>query len=521
LKAWSVNPKTSEAGRAVRPGIRAVLLFLLLPGIIFLLAIDSWSDYKTLTDITNEAYDSVLLEPARILESSIEFDDSNQLRVLTPLYAQVMLESRTGLRKYYCVKEIPSLQPDSAPAGPSGPSNVLIGMPDLPHPDPWPHTDGTPVFFDAEYRGDPIRAVGIRRDIYHRGVHRQVLILVAESIGKRQATERDALREEFLRDARMLVLVFLLIWGGVAWAVKPLRKLRSDIQARSPDDLTALDVQRVPSEVVPLVDAVNYHVARHRKVLDEQAQFLADASHQLRTPLAIMLTQAQYALREQDEALRREALTAIVVQLRRARRLTEQLLALAHASQGGDLSHQPFDLNALAREVVVQYLPLAREKQQDLGWVGAEADTDGHRHPGVVTVRGSEAELHEAVSNLVHNAINYCPSEAQITVSVVLLADTAEVRITDNGPGLDPNLRAAVFDRFDRGGIAREQDQAGGSGLGLAIARAYAQRSRGDIELRDGELNSASGKGLCAVLWVPFIRDNPSIQVLDIIQKGI
>ena len=105
----------------------------------------------------------------------------------------------------------------------------------------------------------------------------------------------------------MLALVALLVWWGVSWALKPLRRLRADIRGRRPDDLTPLDAARVPSEVAPLVDAVNHHIARYRRVLDEQSQFLADASHQLRTPLAIMLTQAQYALRERDPRARRKA----------------------------------------------------------------------------------------------------------------------------------------------------------------------------------------------------------------------
>jgi two-component system sensor histidine kinase TctE len=507
-----VNPRTPESRLTIRPGIRSLLLFLLLPGIILLLVIDSWNDYQTLTEITNEAYDTALLEPARILESSVEINEEGELRVSTPLYAQVMLESNAGVRKYYRVEEI--LLPALADVDPGpGGRRAIMGMADLPHPLPWPVANGAPLFFDAEYRKDPIRAVAILRDIYQHGAHHQVLVMVAESIAKREATESAAREQEFWRDARMLLLVFFLIWWGVAWAVKPLVKLRNEIRARSPDDLTPLSADRVPGEVVPLVEAVNHHIARQRKVLDEQAQFLADASHQLRTPLAIMLTQAQYTLREQDEGRRQEGLRGIVVQLRRTRRLTEQLLALAHASQGEDMPSERFDLNSLARDVVLQYLPLAHEKRQDLGWVGAEEAVDSRGY--VVPVQGSEVELHETVSNLVHNAINYAPPNARITVSVARLGARAEVQVVDNGPGVAADLRGRAFERFDRARPADAPAHTGGSGLGLAIARAYARRNGGDVELRDGEANSEGGKGLCAVLWVPFIRDNPSIQVPD------
>ena len=226
----------------------------------------------------------------------------------------------------------------------------------------------------------------------------------------------------------------------------------------------------MPSEVAPLVDAVNHHIARYRRVLDEQSQFLADASHQLRTPLAIMLTQAQYALRERDPARAQEGLRAIVGQLGRTRRLTEQLLSLAHANQAESLPRQLLDMNDVSREVVLKYLPLAHEKQQDLGWSCAEAED------GVDTslpVSGSEAELHEALSNLVHNAIHYAPAGARITVSVGRADGRVEVAVSDNGPGLDPELRARAFARFERVGTDRPEAASSGSGL--------AWRSRGPM----------------------------------------
>jgi signal transduction histidine kinase len=328
-----------------RVGIRALLIILLLPGVVALLVIDSLNDYRTLSEITNEAYDSALVEPARVLESSLEFTPDGALQVATPLYAQVMLESRAGLRKYFRIEQIDPPLPDDSPV-PAEQGKTLLGMPDLPRPPTWPRSNGLPVFYDGVYRNDPVRVVSLVRDLYYQGAHRQVLVLVAESTGKRIEAENNARRQEILRDARMLALVVLLVWWGVSWALKPLRRLRADIRNRRPDDLTPLDASRVPSEVAPLVDAVNHHIARYRRVLEEQSHFLADASHQLRTPLAIMLTQAQYALRERDPARAQEGLRAIVDQLGRTRRLTEQLLSLAHANQADPLPRQLLDMNA-------------------------------------------------------------------------------------------------------------------------------------------------------------------------------
>nr|WP_026639282.1 sensor histidine kinase [Bordetella petrii] len=482
-------------------GIRTLLITLLLPGVILLLVIDSWNDYRTLATITNEAYDSALLEPARVLESSIEFTGEGGLMVAAPVYAQVILESTAGLRKYFSIEEIDPPTPEGwrqvPPAG-----RLVTGMPELPRPPQWPSERGEPVFFNSVYRNDPVRVVALVRDLYYRGGHRQVLILVAESIGRRLQVESAARRQELLRDARMLALVAILVWWGVAWSLRPLSRLRNDIRARPPNDLTPLDASRVPNEVIPLVEAVNHHVERHRRMLDEQSQFLADASHQLRTPLAIMLTQAQYALREPDPQRAREGLRAIVDQLGRTRRLTEQLLSLAHASQGGPSARELLDLNELARDVVLQYLPLSHEKHQDLGWAPASRD-ESDTGQLIVPVMGSNVELHEALSNLVHNAIHYAPAGARITVSVRRQDGYAEVAVSDNGPGISAGARARAFARFDRVEPGRLAGSPG-SGLGLSIARAYARRNDGEIELRDGEPNGQGGAGLAAVLRLPL-----------------
>ena len=490
-----------------RFGIRALLIALLLPGVVALLVIDSVNDYHMLSEITEDAYDAALLEPARVLESSIEFDESDTLRIITPLYAQVMLESRAGLRKYFRVEEIPPEQATD-PAGVAQAGAVLMGMPDFPRPGRWPDISGEPLFFDAVYRADPVRVVAIRRDFYRSRIKRSVLIMVAESVGKRNEVEAEARKQELLRDGRMLALVVILVWLGVAWALAPLQRLRDDVHARSRDDLTPLDADKVPQEVKPLVDAVNHHIERHRRVLDAQTQFLADASHQMRTPIAVMLTQAQYALRAADPAQAHESLEGIVVQLRRARRLTEQLLALAHANQQETVDRSRIDLNAVAREVVLEFYPLAHEKRQDLGWIDACQTDESSVPEGLaadgVPVFASDVEVREALSNLIHNAINYAPVNACITVSARRNGIRGEVSVCDNGPGLSEHFYGRAFARFDRIGLEKGAGRAEGSGLGLAIARAYMRRNGGDVELSAGDPNNAGSTGLRASIWLPL-----------------
>lgn len=142
----------------------------------------------------------------------------------------------------------------------------------------------------------------------------------------------------------------------------------------------------------------------------------------------------------------------------------------------------------------MQYLPLAREKDQDLGWIDARAGG------GDASVIADEAELREILANLIHNAIHYSPAGARITVALAEERGRYEVAVVDSGPGIPEHQRERVFQRFERAGRAGAEH---GSGLGLSIARTYARSNRGEIELRDGEPNSMGGRGLSAVLWLP------------------
>ncbi len=273
----------------------------------------------------------------------------------------------------------------------------------------------------------------------------------------------------------------------------------------------------MPHEVAPLVDAVNQHVASYRDLLDEQSQFLAEASHQLRTPLAIMLTQAGVALREKNPEQLHATLRAIVVQIARSRRLSEQLLSLAHASDTTPAldALAIADLNSIAKDVVLQYLSLAHEKNLDLGWADARetlatgsqslAASGGVAGAPLVPVLARSLELHEALSNLVHNASVYTPAGGRITVSVSTQGGLALVEVQDDGPGIASARRAEVFERFRQ--IEAAHGSAGnsqrGAGLGLPIARAYARRNGGDIDLAVPP-GGSDATGLRAVLRLPL-----------------
>lgn len=514
-------------GRRRWPSIRAQLLALLLPGIALMLAIDSWSDHRERTGKLESAYDEALLEPLIALDDSVHFDASGKIDLAVPFAVQSMFEAVQERHKHLHVGLAPLDPVTAAPLT----ERTLLGVGDLPAPPPDTEPALSPtgtgsafmgrtVFYTAAYRGYPVRVAALQREVKDAtGQRYRLQVQAAESTDRRADARQASLQREIRQDLRMLAVTALLVWLGIAWALRPLRRLRASLRERAPHDLQPLDASGVPYEVSPLVDAVNHHIADHRQLLAEQGRFLADASHQLRTPLAIMMTQAGYALRERDPEVLRETLRAIIAQLGRSRRLSDQLLAMAHASQATDDAVPPplADLNAVAREVVLQYLPLAHEKNQDLGWADARGEDiqDGASLEAlVVPVRAQPAEIHEALANLVHNAIRHTPEGGSITVAVRIEGDVALAEVSDGGPGIAPERREAVFERFKRGNTADAADMAGGAGLGLAIARAYARRNGGDIELADLTASSAgaasSTTGLRAILRLPLASDRQS-----------
>ncbi|CAG2148832.1 sensor histidine kinase [Ralstonia mannitolilytica] len=476
--------------------LKLTLLWLLLPGLVGVLAIDIVSAYQALRGATDRAYDRALLGSVRAIENGVTIE-RGQVQVNVPYVALSMFESTAQSNVYYRVAF------ESPPGKP--PEAALTGYEDLPLPKSGLEND-TPLFYDATYHGEPVRVAAVAKPLYQPGLPARIVIQVAETIETRRALQQAVWRGTLLRDAALVAVSAALLWLGVTVALRPLNRLARSIAVRASDDLRPLDTTDVPAEVRPLVNAINHHIHRYAELAEAQSQFLADASHQLRTPLAVLLTQAEYALRETDPTRVRESLSAIIARLQSTNRLTTQLLALARARHAGqDAPAETFDLGELARDVVVDALPLAREKQQDLGW-----DEGGAAVP--LPVIGYPAFLREALSNLVHNALRYTPAGGRITVRAMADGDHALVCVDDTGPGMTPDERAHAFQRFRRaheGGHRAGQPKdtryaAEGSGLGLAIARAYAARSGGHIELADGEPNRHGGVGLSARIRVPL-----------------
>ena len=310
-----------------------------------------------------------------------------------------------------------------------------------------------------------------------------VLVQVAETLEKRKTLATEIVKGTMVPQFVTLPLAVLLVWLALVRGIKPLAQLEKRIRARKPDDMSPLDDTAVPEEVAPLVSSINDLLSRLKVSLTTQKRFLADAAHQLKTPLAGLRMQADLAQRETDADELKKSLKHIGRASIRATHTVNQLLALARAeTTGRSLAKQQVDLVNIASEVMADSVPRALEKKIDLGYDGPAA---GEQHTEMV---GNATLLKELVRNLLDNAINYTPEGGQVTLR--LLADPFSgvlvLIVEDSGPGIPASERELVFEPFYRA-LGTNVD---GSGLGLAIVQEIANQHDATITVEDAALAS-------------------------------
>ncbi len=336
---------------------------------------------------------------------------------------------------------------------------------------------------DDEYKGSMLKVayMWVRLDSAHS---KPALVQVAETMDKRSVLATEIVKGVMLPQFVVLPLAVLLVWLALVQAIKPLNRLEERIRARNPDDLSPLEVEAVPMEVAPLVASVNDLLMRLKDSIATQKRFLADAAHQLKTPLAGLRMQADLAQREGASAEDlKQSLRQIGRSSIRATHTVNQLLALARAesSSSAVLAHRPCDLARLTMDVIRDCVPRAMDKHIDVGYEGAQPGSDG------VIVQGNLTLLTEMVRNLVDNAINYTPSRAErpgvITARVLIdpFSKVLVVQVEDSGPGIAPAERELVFQPFYRA-LGNEAD---GSGLGLPIVLEIARQHRAEVTVDD------------------------------------
>jgi two-component system sensor histidine kinase TctE len=353
---------------------------------------------------------------------------------------------------------------------PSG--ELLAGYPDVAVPPQLP-TDFQPVYFDSTFRTEIIRAVAIAQPVVSATAGGNAIVVAAETLRQRDRLARQlwfpALRDQLL----VVVIAALLLLLGLRRGLAPLLRIRATIMARDPTSLQGLPVSEVQSELRPLIEAFNQALARVENYISAQRRFVSNASHQLRTPLAILKVQAAAGRRDSSTPAKDEALGAIDSGLDRLTRLVNQLLTLARAEAGGvAVSKEPLDFVATARDATARLAPLALEGGVELAF---------HADPEEMPLHGHAALLQEMIANLVENAILYSPRGGSVVVSLKQTDDGIRLDVKDNGRGIPADERSRVFERFYRTGGSHAE----GTGLGLSLVREIVAAHRGRIMLSD------------------------------------
>jgi two-component system sensor histidine kinase TctE len=438
-----------------------------LAGPLFVLwSVSTIIDYDIAKRFVNLAYDRALLEAA--------LDISRQVKVLNdriyldlPDVALQMLQTRESGGLYYLV---------------TGPKDEFVsGEPDLPRPlAETPETVDRVRYYDADFRGVEVRAVALRSPVEPGTGRGAVQIHAAERVTARDEFARQIILRMVLPQGILIVLAGLAVWYGVGRGLAPLSTLRGELESRSHRDLSALSEEQAPQEVRPLIHAMNDLLARLATAISAQQRFIADAAHQLRTPIAGLKTQTELALRQSQPGNVQDTLRQLQTATEQSARLVNQLLSLARAEPGAKLGHvvERLDLARLARDATTEWVPRALARSIDLGYDG---DT------GAAWIQGDPFLLRDMLGNLLDNAIRYTQRGGQVTVRVTAAGAAVALSVEDNGPGIPGPERERVFERFYRVlGTGTE-----GCGLGLAIVREIAASHRAEVTLATG----AEGRG--------------------------
>ncbi|HET8748236.1 MAG TPA: ATP-binding protein [Ramlibacter sp.] len=338
--------------------------------------------------------------------------------------------------------------------------------------------DGTAIY-RSNRRELPSQAVLGFSDSLVRGVRLRIYTLqtpehtiqIAQDLDAREARARALAARAVTPILLLAPLLMLAVGGVIGGSLAPLARMRRQVAARAARDLSPLSAEGVPEEVQPLVRELNALFARVQGTLEAQQHFVADAAHELRSPLTALKLQLQAAERARDEGARRAATQQLGAGIERAIALVEQLLALARQEGAGAGASEAVDLEELARQAVSELLATAHGKGLDVGLATTEP----------VVVQSSREALHLILRNLLDNAIKYTPAGGRVDIAMGRDAQGAWLAVDDSGPGVPEADRERVFDRFYR----VPGSEAAGSGLGLAIVRTVAERLGAQVRLME------------------------------------
>lgn len=459
-----------------------LLLGILLPVVGFI-ALNTWGLYQQALRAADTAYDRTLLATAKsigdLLEANVVAGESDENRVQlhsTLLWSALEpFEADNRSRLYYKVTGFNGEMISGFEALPTWHGQLPVQGPYAALVD----------FYDDRYEGDPVRVAVLLQPVIWAGGQGMATVQVAETLELRQTLARSLLLDTLWRQAGLLLVITGVVIYVVQQATRPVRALSRSLSARAETDLTPLSDDVAPRELQPLVEATNHLMTRLRHLLDHQKRFVRDASHQLRTPLAVLKTQVQSARR--GDLAPQEALAEIHTTVERATQLANQMLALAKVEQ----------LRQQDDGQVRDWSEVARAVALDLSALMADHALDFEIETRQAPVRSHEWALRELTRNLLHNAIKHCPVGGHLAVRLVADRHHAALTIADSGPGIAPEQRDRLFQPFAASGSH------GGSGLGLAICHEIVLSLGGQIELQN-RVDKGRVTGLDATVRLPL-----------------
>ena len=456
---------------------RQLLAGILIP-MVLIVAFNTWSLYRQALAALNTAYDRTLLASAKSLGESLDVrgeGDAARLQANVPSAALEAFEADLQSRMAYRISTRQGV--------------LLSGYDDLPM---WhgqipmqPPYAALVDFYDGQFRGEPVRMAVLLQPVASTTGRDVAVVQVAETLELRHALARQLLWDTLARQAALIALIAATVIVVVQRATRPVRALSHELQARPDDDLRPIAAPDAPRELQPLIAATNEHMRRQSDLLAQQQRFVRDASHQLRTPLAVLKAQVQSARR--GDVAPPEALAEIEHTVDRATQLANQMLALAKVAQlqqQADVAPAQFD--EVVRAVALDVAPLI---------AGKGLDFDLQTEP--VTLRAHDWMLRELTRNLLHNAIRHTPAGGLLAITLARAGDQARLTVADGGPGVAPELAERLFQPFSAGAGGT------GSGLGLAICHEIVQTLGGRIQLVN-RMHNGRVDGLDAIVSLPI-----------------
>jgi two-component system, OmpR family, sensor histidine kinase TctE len=457
------------------------MLGILLP-LLTLIAINTASLYRQALRAVDTAYDRTLLASAKTIGEQLQLSDTPGQPRLTPSVPYSALEAFEADNRSRMVYKVTGF------AG-----EMVSGFEDLP---PWRGT--LPLhsayaalvdFYDDEYHGQPVRVAVLLQPVAGVTGQGMATIQVAETLELRHALAGRILIDTLWRQAALVALIAVVVVTVVQRSTRPVRELSQKLRARAEDDLSPIEAARAPRELQPVLDATNAVMARLARLLEHQKRFVRDASHQLRTPLAVLKAQVQSARR--GDVAPAQALAEIEATVDGATELANQMLALAKVEQlrqQGSARVLPW--GRIVRAVALDLAALIGDKQLDF-------ELDAAASP----VRAHEWMLRELTRNLLHNAIKQCARGGSLALRLVADGRDAVLTVADSGPGIDPEQRERLFQPFSASPAAAGPGS--GAGLGLVICHEIVASLAGTLTL-DNRIAGGRVVGLDAVVRLPL-----------------